>query len=73
MSNNSPVSFDFDSFKECLECPVCFRLPLTFPIPQCHNGHILCKFCRTKVRCCPVCRAELGQAVSLVAENILGR
>jgi hypothetical protein len=43
------------------ECPVCFD-PVTPPIHQCNNGHILCNRCinrRPRMDNCPICRTRI--------------
>lgn len=37
---------------------------------QCPNGHTLCSKCQTKVRCCPICRHELGNIRCLALERV---
>ncbi|XP_027075917.1 E3 ubiquitin-protein ligase SINAT2 [Coffea arabica] len=54
---------------DLLECPVCMNLMYP-PILQCPNGHTLCSNCKCKVRCCPVCRRELGNIRCLALEKI---
>ena len=48
--------------------------PLTPPIYQCYNGHVLCSTCENKLRTCPVCRMTLpkGQKIrNRAMENII--
>ena len=42
------------------ECPVCM-IPVTPPILQCQNGHIICRECHEKLspKTCPTCRADM--------------
>ncbi|KAL8529074.1 hypothetical protein ACS0TY_006514 [Phlomoides rotata] len=37
---------------------------------QCPNGHTLCSKCQLKVRCCPICRQELGNIRCLALERV---
>jgi len=56
-----------------LECPVCLELPIK-PIYQCKNGHLICKSCHSRVKICPVCRAQLSDAAplrNLTAEHMI--
>ncbi|KAK6163737.1 hypothetical protein DH2020_000601 [Rehmannia glutinosa] len=59
--------------QELLECPICMNV-MHRPIHQCPNGHTLCSKCQSKVRCCPICRHELGNirclALECVAESL---
>jgi len=73
MSENIFEEIDFETLRDCLECPVCLQIPLSFPVPQCENGHILCRTCRRKIRHCPICRTVIGQSVSLFAEHVIER
>ncbi|KAL0369394.1 UNVERIFIED_CONTAM: E3 ubiquitin-protein ligase SINAT2 [Sesamum angustifolium] len=54
---------------ELLECPVCMNVMYP-PIHQCPNGHTLCSKCQSKVRCCPICRHELGNIRCLALERV---
>ncbi|KAG6414648.1 hypothetical protein SASPL_122021 [Salvia splendens] len=65
---------------ELLECPVCTNVMYP-PIHQvqsgykmnarkCPNGHTLCSKCQSKVRCCPICRHELGNIRCLALERV---
>ncbi|KAL3615920.1 E3 ubiquitin-protein ligase sinat2 [Castilleja foliolosa] len=54
---------------ELLECPVCLNVMYP-PIHQCPNGHTLCSKCQSKVRCCPICRLELGNIRCLALERV---
>ncbi|CAA0815186.1 E3 ubiquitin-protein ligase SINAT2 [Striga hermonthica] len=54
---------------ELLECPVCMNVMYP-PIHQCPNGHTLCSKCQSKVRCCPVCRRQLGNIRCLALERV---
>ena len=57
--------------KEDLKCPVCVDIPVSLPIFQCFNGHIICNFCFPKLESCPVCRVDLILPIrALTAENM---
>ena len=57
--------------KEDLKCPVCVDVPVSLPIFQCFNGHIMCNSCFPKLESCPVCRVDLILPIrALTAENI---
>jgi hypothetical protein len=73
MSQKKSREISFDDLKEHFECPVCLQVPLMFPIPQCENGHLVCKLCRKKLSHCPICRQPLGTSVSLLAETIINK
>ena len=57
------------NLKKELQCPVCYHIPSSLPIPCCPSGHILCKECKKKIvsngrlgeKPCPVCRSPLGK------------
>ena len=57
--------------KGAFECVICLDIPTDVPIPQCENGHILCRACRDKVLYCPVCKVKLGKSRCLAAEKVL--
>ena len=57
--------------KGAFECVICLDVPSHVPIPQCENGHILCRACRDKVLDCPVCKVKLGKSRCLAAEKVL--
>ena len=52
--NLSEVDIKIESL---FTCPVCLDSVLP-PIEQCANGHIICRYCRTSVSRCPVCRHD---------------
>jgi E3 ubiquitin-protein ligase SIAH1 len=54
-----------------VECPVCFLVPRTVPVPCCPVGHVICTTCRGKMDSCPICRREFGDNVSSVAADII--
>lgn len=55
---------------EQVECPVCFNV-LQSPVKQCHNGHVICKDCQTRLRNCPICKEEFSLAKTRVLEDFL--
>ena len=59
-------------FEKDLECPVCFHIPRSVPIPSCPAGHIVCNTCKPRIRECPTCRREFTTEVtsSLAASMI---
>ena len=57
------------SLKDKTECPVCWEIPRTAPVPVCPNGHIVCRRCRRAT--CPTCRASMGEGKSLLAATII--
>jgi len=52
-----------------VECPVCYEVPTSGPLPVCRNGHTSCPQC--KRYSCPVCRVPMTDAVSLLASTII--
>ena len=48
------------SLREELECPVC-RAGVQGQVFQCHEGHVMCGPCRSRLRTCPVCRTTLSR------------
>lgn len=52
-----------------LECPVCLE-NMVPPIYLCENGHNICKNCRQKMSCCPICRHEFTNIRSLAMEKL---
>jgi len=54
-----------------MECPVCYELPRSGPVPVCPNGHFVCNKCRAKTTSCPTCRIALGGGKSLLATIIM--
>lgn len=55
--------------KYCVSKHPCILLARFFS-PQCPNGHTLCSKCQSKVRCCPICRHELGNIRCLALERV---
>eukprot|EP00092_Neocalanus_flemingeri_P040011 GFUD01043580.1.p1 GENE.GFUD01043580.1~~GFUD01043580.1.p1 ORF type:complete len:390 (-),score=69.88 GFUD01043580.1:67-1236(-) len=58
-----------DQLKEKIECPVCFEIPHTGPVPVCRNGHFVCNEC--KAEACPTCRVNMGSGKSLLAMTVV--
>jgi len=58
-----------NKIREHLECPVCFDVPKTGPIPVCTNGHFVCQTCKRDL--CPSCRVKLQGGKSILASNLL--
>jgi len=61
-----------------VECPVCFEIPRSAPIPCCLMGHVMCSTCWSRSQQCPTCRRDLpGKApnsemcVSHVANHLV--
>ena len=52
--------------QDSVECPVCFSIPRTPPVPCCQNGHVICTRCKEKVEVCPTCRIPMSNCVSQV-------
>ncbi|KAL9427741.1 hypothetical protein AB3S75_029842 [Citrus x aurantiifolia] len=69
-SNNGPVSMTLND-PEVLDCPVCYE-PLTIPVYQCGNGHIVCNHCCIELtNKCPSCRLPIGHSRSIAMEKVL--
>jgi len=58
-----------DKLKDKVECPVCFEIPRSGPIPVCPNGHFVCKTCKKDI--CPTCRTNMNQGRSLMADILI--
>ena len=71
ISSNDEHVLLLSQIKGAFECVICLDVPSDVPIPQCENGHILCRACRDKVLDCPVCKVKLGKSRCLAAEKIL--
>jgi len=56
-----------------VECPVCYNIPRTLPVPCCPAGHITCARCRSRVVHCPTCRRLLGDNTSHLAAAIIDK
>ena len=39
-----------ESLRARVECPVCYEVPTSGPLPVCPNGHIVCRKCNRWVR-----------------------
>ncbi|XP_039089859.1 E3 ubiquitin-protein ligase SIAH1-like [Hyaena hyaena] len=66
LPGTTAASNDVKSLFECQEC--CgFVLP---PIPQCENGHLVCRSCRPKLTRCPICKGQLGSIRNLALEKV---
>jgi len=55
--------------KDRVECPVCYDIPRSGPVPICPNGHIVCSKCKRDA--CPTCRTLMGDGKSLIAVDII--
>ena len=52
---------DFEAdVSKSLECPVCYTVPRSGPVPSCSAGHIVCSSCRKNLSECPMCRRPLS-------------
>jgi len=60
-----------ESLRARVECPVCYEVPTSGPLPVCPNGHIVCWKCNRAS--CPVCRTPMTGGVSLLASTVLER
>jgi len=58
-----------DKLMDSIECPVCFDIPRTGPVPVCPNGHLVCQDCKRDI--CPTCRVQMGNGRSLLAMTII--
>eukprot|EP00092_Neocalanus_flemingeri_P025904 GFUD01028071.1.p1 GENE.GFUD01028071.1~~GFUD01028071.1.p1 ORF type:complete len:364 (+),score=79.22 GFUD01028071.1:46-1137(+) len=58
-----------EQLKEKIECPVCFEIPQTGPVPVCPNGHFICNEC--KADACPTCRVGMANGKSLLAVTVI--
>ena len=54
-------------FEKDLECPVCFNIPRSVPIPSCPAGHIVCTTCKPKVKDCPTCRRNYPDGLEVTS------
>eukprot|EP00092_Neocalanus_flemingeri_P015484 GFUD01016761.1.p1 GENE.GFUD01016761.1~~GFUD01016761.1.p1 ORF type:complete len:331 (-),score=84.94 GFUD01016761.1:47-1039(-) len=55
--------------RDKLECPVCYEVPTTTPVPVCPNGHIICNDCKASQ--CPTCRSRIFNGKSLLAATVI--
>ena len=63
---NSQLVTLMKDLREAVECPVCFNIPRSPPVPCCRNGHVICARCKTKCDACPKCRSSKIDCVSQV-------
>jgi len=72
-SSSSPKlsCISLESLKAHLECPVCLVVPKMGPIYQCRNGHLLCKECHPRMKCCPLCQIPLEKLRNLLSEQLV--
>ncbi|CAI9180798.1 unnamed protein product [Rangifer tarandus platyrhynchus] len=66
LSGTTASSSDLASL---FECPVCFDYVIP-PILQCHNGHLVCSDCWSKLTHCPTCRDLLTPIRNLAMEKV---
>lgn len=58
----------------CAACDETPRIQKTgFSVLQCHNGHIICTTCRTKIKSCPNCRSTEMDNRNLFVEDYIKR
>jgi len=58
-----------NKLRDKVECPVCYVIPKTAPVPVCPNGHVVCEKCvREK---CPTCRVKMGHGTSTLAVTVI--
>ena len=55
--------------RDKVECPVCFDVPRSAPVPVCPNGHVVCVKCVRDV--CPTCRVRMEQGTSTLAVAVI--
>ena len=55
--------------RDKVECPVCFDVPKSSPIPVCPNGHVVCVKCVRDV--CPTCRERMENGTSTLAVTVI--
>ena len=55
--------------RDKLECPVCFDVPKSAPVPVCPNGHVVCVKCAWEV--CPTCRVRIENGTSTLAVTVI--
>ena len=58
-----------EELSDKIECPVCWEIPRTGPVPVCPNGHLVCINCNTQQ--CPTCRVSMGEGKSLLAVTVI--
>eukprot|EP00092_Neocalanus_flemingeri_P019040 GFUD01020628.1.p1 GENE.GFUD01020628.1~~GFUD01020628.1.p1 ORF type:complete len:352 (-),score=77.47 GFUD01020628.1:131-1186(-) len=57
--------------RDKVECPVCYEVPTTVPVPVCPNGHVVCAACVASQTHCPTCRARMFHGRSLLAATVI--
>ena len=55
--------------RDKVECPVCFEIPRSAPVPVCPNGHVVCNTCVRET--CPTCRVRMQQGTSTLAVTVI--
>ena len=55
--------------RDKVECPVCFEVPKSAPVPVCPNGHVVCVRCAREE--CPTCRVRMQQGSSTLAVTVI--
>ena len=55
--------------RDKVECPVCFDVPKSAPVPVCPNGHVVCVKCVREV--CPTCRVRMEHGTSTLAVTVI--
>ena len=55
--------------RDKVECPVCFEVPRSAPVPVCPNGHVVCNTCVRET--CPTCRVRMQQGTSTLAVTVI--
>ena len=55
--------------RDKVECPVCFDVPKSAPVPVCPNGHVVCVKCVREV--CPTCRVRMEDGTSTLAVTVI--
>ena len=55
--------------RDKVECPVCFEVPKSAPVPVCPNGHVVCMKCVRDT--CPTCRVRMENATSTLAVTVI--
>jgi hypothetical protein len=69
LQENTKIKNALQAITDKVECPVCYTLPRSGPVPVCPRGHIVCSTCKRGT--CPVCRAAMPAASSLLAGTII--
>ena len=71
MAENNEFKIDGNAVASGIECPVCLNVPRELPIPQCPEGHLICKDCRPSLNTCPTCRRRLQDNNSSIAAFLI--